>query len=232
MIACWISEPLILRIEEAGSGLSPLRVALGGDDAQLRHLQRLQLDLDRGDLGAEALVLDQRLAAGLLERGEFLEAADARLGHADAGDAGALVAEQELGVVPALVLLADQVLDRHLHVVEEHLVDLVAAVDGQDRAHGDAGRLHVDQQERDAFLLLRRRIGAHQAEDPVGVLRQRGPGLLAVDDVVVAVALGRGLQRGEVGAGAGLGEALAPPVVEIGDARQEIASSAPRCRRR
>ena len=39
------------------------------------------------------------------------------------------------------------------------------------------------------FLALR--IGAHQAEDPVGVLRQRRPGLLAVDDVVVAVALGR-----------------------------------------
>ena len=46
------------------------------------------------------------------------------------GDAGALVAEQELGVVPALVLLADEVLRRHAHVVEEHLVDLAAAVDG------------------------------------------------------------------------------------------------------
>ena len=30
-------------------------------------------------------------------------------------------------------------------------------------------------------------IGAHQAEDPVGVLAERGPGLLAVDDVVVAL---------------------------------------------
>src|SRR5277367_2748599 len=52
------------------------------------------------------------------------------------------------------------------------------------------------------------------------MLRQRGPGLLAVDDVFVALALGLGLQRGEVGAGAGLGKALAPPVVDIGDARQ------------
>ena len=50
---------------------------------------------------------------------------DALLRHADAGDADALVAEQELGVVPALVLLADEVLDRHPDVVEEHLVDLV-----------------------------------------------------------------------------------------------------------
>ena len=58
-----------------------------------------------------------------------------------------------------------------------------------DRPHRDARRLHVDQQEGDALLLLGRRVGAHEAEDPVGVLRQGRPGLLAVDDVVVAVAL-------------------------------------------
>ena len=83
---------------------------LGGDDAQLRHLQRLEFDLDGGDLGAEALVGEKRLAVGLLDRGELLQAADARFGNADAGDAAAFVAEQELGVVPALVLLADQIL--------------------------------------------------------------------------------------------------------------------------
>ena len=143
-------------MDEAGFGLVAVPRLRSATDAQLRHFQRLELDLDGGDLGAEAFVGDQRLAAGLLERGELLEAADARLGNADAGDAGALVAEQKLGVVPALVLLADQILGRHLHVVEEHLVDFVAAVDGLDRAHGDAGRLHVDQQEGNAFLLLRR----------------------------------------------------------------------------
>ncbi len=52
----------------------------------------------------------------------------AALGARDAGNAGALVDEQELGVGPALVLFADAVLDRHLDVVEEDLVDLVAAV--------------------------------------------------------------------------------------------------------
>ena len=113
-----------------------------------------------------------------------------------------------------------RILRRHFHVVEEDLVDLVAAVDGLDRAHGDARRLHVDEQEGNALLFLRRRIGAHQAEDPVGILRQRGPGLLAVDHVVAVGALRRSLQRREIGAGAGLGEALAPPIVEIGDARQ------------
>ena len=52
-----------------------------------------------------------------------------------------LVAEQELGVAPALVLLADQVVAGHADVVEEHLVDL-AAVDQLDRADGDARGLH------------------------------------------------------------------------------------------
>src|SRR6188508_2245457 len=52
------------------------------------------------------------------------------------------------------------------------------------------------------------------------VLRACGPGLLAVDDVEVALALRAGLERGQVRTRAGLGKALAPPVVEIGDARQ------------
>ena len=129
--------------------------------------------------------------------------------------------EQELGAVPAAVLLADQVLGRHLDVVEEHLVDLASAVHGLDRAHGDALGLHVDEQEGDAELLLGAGIGAAEAEDPVGILRQRGPGLLAVDDVVVALAHRRALEAGEVGAGAGLREALAPPVIERRHARQE-----------
>src|SRR5262249_6782892 len=51
--------------------------------------------------------------------------------------------------------------------------------------------------------------------------RRGGPGLLAVDDVLPIDAFRRGFERGEIGAGAGLGEALAPPVVEIGDAGEE-----------
>jgi len=53
--------------------------------------------------------------------------------------------------------------------------------------------------------------------------RQRGPGLLAVHDVVVALALGAHLDRREVRSRARLGVALAPPVVERKDARQEAA---------
>ena len=53
-------------------------------------------------------------------------------------------------------------------------------------------------------------IGAGEQEDVVGVLRLGRPHLLAVDDPFVAVELGPGLERGEVAAGVGLGEALAP----------------------
>ncbi len=128
--------------------------------------------------------------------------------------------QEVLGAGPALVLFADQVFHRHLDVVEEDFVDLVVAVEGDDRAHADARCAHVDQQEADAALLLRFRVGAHQAENHVGVLAKGGPGLLAVDDVVIAFAHRTGLEAGQVGTGTGLGVALAPPVLTGEDARQ------------
>ena len=155
--------------------------------AQLGVFQRRHLDLQVGDLLGEGLVLDQRLAVLLLGAGDVLQRLDAALGLRHGGDAEPLVGQQELGAGPALVLLADQVRDRHLDVVEEHLVHLVAAVSDDDRLHGDARRLHVDQQEGDALLRLGLGIGAHQAEDPVGPVAHRVPGLRAVDDVVVAL---------------------------------------------
>ncbi|MNE18700.1 hypothetical protein D3C80_1117500 [compost metagenome] len=186
-----------------------------GKDAQGADLDGHQLHLHLGDLRAQQRVVETPLAGG-----DLLEVGQRGLGDADASLAGALVAEQVLGAGPALVLLADQVGHRHPHVVEEHLVDFVLAVQGDDRPHADAGAGHVDQQEGDAALLLGLRVGAHQAEDHVGVLAEGCPGLLAVDHVVVAVAHRAGLQRGQVGAGARLGVALAPPVAAVEDARQ------------
>src|SRR5262249_56809387 len=45
--------------------------------------------------------------------------------------------------------------------------------------------------------------------------------LRAVDGVLPVAVLGLGVEAGEIGAGAGLGEALAAPVAEIGDAGEE-----------
>ncbi|MCY1414794.1 hypothetical protein D9M71_302530 [compost metagenome] len=189
-------------------------------DAQRAHLDGHQLHFHFGDLHPQQRVLDQGAAIALLRRGDPLELGQGRLGMGDSGLAGALVGEQVLGAGPALVLFAHAVGHRHLHIVEEHLVDFVIAVEGDDRPHADAGRGHVDQQEGNAALLLRLGVGAHQAEDPVGVLAEGGPGLLAVDHVVVTLAHRAGLQRGQVGTGARLGVALAPPVAAVEDARQ------------
>ena len=69
------------------------------------------------------------------------------------------------------------------------------------------GAARRDQDDRDALVLRGVGIGARREPDVVGVLRVRREDLLAVDDVVVAVADGARLERGEVGAGAGLGVA-------------------------
>ena len=59
-------------------------------------------------------------------------------------------------------------------------------------------------------MLRRVGVGADQREDRVGHVGGGGPDLLAVDDVLVAVAHGARLEAAEVGAGAGLGVALRP----------------------
>ena len=87
------------------------------------------------------------------------------------------------------------------------------------------GLAHVDDEHRQAVgallgLFLRR--GARQQDHQVGIFGAAGPDLLAVDDVaVVAVALGKGLQRGGVGAAGRLGDAeRLQPQFAAGDLRQ------------
>src|SRR3954453_8401714 len=107
-------------------------LAFVGDDAELRQLERLELDLAGRELVAEGRVLDDRLAAGFDLAGEIANAAEPLLGEADPRDAGALIADEEFRAMPTLVRLADQVLDGHFAVVEEHLVDCGAAFYGLD----------------------------------------------------------------------------------------------------
>ena len=96
------------------------------------------------------------------------------------------------------------------------------AINGDDGAHGDAGRIHLDHEEGNAFLLLGRfRIGAHQQEDPIGVLRERGPGFLPIDDIMIAFPHRARFQRGKVRPSPGFRKALAKPKIKIGKLRQE-----------
>jgi hypothetical protein len=156
-----------------------------------------------------------------LARGDLLEAFQLAARGADACGVEPLVAEEVLGHGPALAFFEHQVRHRHLHLVEEHLVHLTLPVHEHERPHGDARALHVDEEERNPFLLLRGRVGPHEAEDPVGVVRERRPGLLALDDIVVALARRARLEGREIRACARLRVALAPEVVAVVDAREE-----------
>ena len=146
-----------------------------------------------------------------------------------------LVAERAGGDPPPLVELADQVLGRHLDVVEEHLVEVevVGRHDRAERPAGQAGAVGRDHQGADALVLGRVGVGADEGEDDVGVVRPRGPHLLPVDDEPVAVEDRPGAQAGQVGAGVGLAHAqrrgdLAP----AGSARahRRFCSSVPNAR--
>ena len=86
----------------------------------------------------------------------------------------------------------------------------------------DAGRFHVEQQERHAHLRPLEVPGTHETEHPVRVVRVCGPDLRAVDDVVVAVGDGGGLQAGEIGTRLRFGITLTPEVVAAQHARQIV----------
>ena len=131
------------------------------------------------------------------------------------------MAEQVVGVVPALAFLADAVCRRHAHILEDDAVERMLAVDGDDRLDRDPRCLHVDQQEADALLLLFLVARAQQAENPVGMLPEAGPYFRAVDDIVAAVGDRACLQRGKVGARSRFGVALRPENGAVENAGQE-----------
>jgi hypothetical protein len=122
--------------------------------------------------------------------------------------------------LPAAADLAQQVLLRHLDVGEEDLVELRLAGDLAERAHLDAGRLHVDDQVGEPLVALRVRIATADKDAVVGDVSERRPDLLAVDDERAVLSLDRGANCREVGSGARLREALAPDLLGRKDLRQ------------
>src|SRR4029079_10237315 len=63
-------------------------------------------------------------------------------------------------------------------------------------------------------------VGAGDQETVIGIMRARGPDLLAVDDPVVALLLGAGAQARDIRAAGGLGEELAPDLLAGSKFRQ------------
>ncbi|KAK0334014.1 hypothetical protein LTR94_018300 [Friedmanniomyces endolithicus] len=179
------------------------------------------VDLQFGDPGAQHGVVQPALGVGADRLQGSLGQGTAGADLAHGADHGPLMGQQIFGHVPAAVQRADQVFLLHPHIVEEGFAEGGLAADQGDGPGGDARRLHVEQDEGDAQMFGRLRIGADQAEDPVGLVGVGGPDLLAVDDPVVAAILRLGLDRGQVGAGAGLGIALAPADFAAHDLGQE-----------
>ena len=109
----------------------------------------------------------------------------------------------------------------HPSLVDEDLVEQRATGHLTQRADLDTGLAHREHEVRDASVFREVGICSGDENSVVGPLAERRPDLLPRDHPFVAVAFGAGLQPGEVGPGAGLGEQLAPAVFAVEDARHE-----------
>src|SRR5208337_5672068 len=112
---------------------------------------------------------------------------------------------------------------RYEHVVEKSLAKRRRARDQNDRLGRYPGAFHVEQYKADALVLGRAGVRAHQAENPIRLVRVRGPDLRAVDEELIALVLRAGLQRRQVGTRTGLGIALAPSNLASNNLRQLLA---------
>ena len=182
-----------------GNGERALR--RGPRDLPVDQSQELELGVHLGEVDLDPLLIDDAPAVG--ELGFLRPLPHFVVGPVD--DAGraerdAFVVELIRDQAPSAVLLADEVLGRHANVVEEHCVDVVLADQAQ-RLDRDAGGVERDDDDADALVLGDLWIGAHGEPAVVGAVGQAGPHLLAVDDVLLAIADSARLEAGEVGAG-------------------------------
>ena len=195
---------------------------MSGQGAQLGKLERHQLHLDVREPLLETGVIHQSLTAVFFFGGDLFDHTDRTLHVCDARNTRALMGKQCLGNRPALANLTHHILGGYAHIVEFHLIQAVMIVDRDDRVDLDPLALHIDQDEGDAFLLLARVIGAHQAEDPVSVLGIGRPDFGAVNNEVITISLGLGLEARKIRARTRFRVALTPPVFTLQDAGQEV----------
>src|SRR5262245_23724024 len=192
-----------------------------------RHLpvgeaQELEAGVDARQMHLHPLLVDDASAVGELR----VLGPPARVGERALDDAGGAQRDPfAVGLVrdqpPTVVLAGAERGRRDAHVVVEHLVDVVLAHQVH-RHQLDACRVHRDDEHRDALVLLRLGVGADGEPAVVGAAGEAREHLLAVDDVLVAVAHGPGRQRGEVGAGARLRVADAEVDPALEDLGQEL----------
>src|SRR5690349_2815999 len=113
----------------------------------------------------------------------------------------ALVGERRVRDRPALRLGADEVLAWYEHVLEEHLVELLAAGHLAQRTYGDARGLHVADEVADALRLRRRRVRSCEQDAPARELGVARPHLLPVDDPPAVARFRARAERRQIRAG-------------------------------
>ena len=118
--------------------------------------------------------------------------------------------ERRVGDRPPVVDAADRRVVGHAHVGEEHLVEHGPAGELPQGPDLHAGLVHVEGEVGDPLVLRHIGIGPRQQHAEIRPVPAGRPHLLAVDDPLVAVQLRPGVQPGEVRAGTGLAEQLAP----------------------
>src|SRR5215470_8223042 len=187
----------------------------------------LTLDVDVGQHIAHFLMLDERHAVAL----RFLAVAEQTLPHAVSPDAPARAVLQlkvRARHLPPVVLAADEGERRDAHVVEEHRVlDSAVGTTLAARSHElhgldlDARQIRVDHEPGDVLVAAAVWVGARDEPDAIGTVVAAHEDLLAVQDVLVAVAERGHAHAGEIRARAGLGEELPGAHRTRVDRRQE-----------
>src|SRR5579872_6250822 len=188
-----------------------------------RHREGARFHLVRRDARPEIAV--RHLAvdlADIVERGMFEIIGAATAATETAGrDILPLVLQESLGDIPAAIEFSDELLLRHLHIGEEGFAEWRLSRDQLDRPRLHARRRHVEEQERDPFVLLAV-VGAHQTENPVRLVGIRRPDLLAVDEIMITLVNGLGTKARKVGTRARFGIALAPADFALHDAGEKL----------
>ena len=119
-------------------------------------------------------------------------------------------------------LAADQIVERHLAPVEHDLPGIDAAIAQLvELARRDALALLDQQQAHAAVARFGRRIGLDQHGEDIALDAVGDPGLGAVDDIGVALALGAGAHGLEIGAAVRLGQGDAAAQLAGREFRQE-----------
>ena len=211
--ASWVSRWLVsdhshLTSEPSGPGLA---VALDvGQALPGEQPDRLGAHVQVGELVGDERVLEQ---PALGRGGEQVVELLAQPHLQREAQPGALVHQRRQRDLPAVADAADDVRVGDPRLLDEELVELRLAGDLAQRADLDGLLLHVHQEVGQALVLGGLAVGARDEHAPLRVLGAAGPDLLAGDDPVVAVLDRARLERREVGAGVGLGEALAPDLL-------------------